>query len=109
MHNVVDWSASQQGWHMWQERLEMIKRDKEAEDLRECTFRPAINSRSDRLMADRSEVLKVGVGGRCQVDGCAYHTRCPYTFEWRIRNLGGLAQPLSCMSPDRMTGSETIS
>ncbi|KAK9823252.1 hypothetical protein WJX72_001357 [[Myrmecia] bisecta] len=41
-----------------QERLEMIKRDREADDLKECTFRPAINSRSDRLMADRSEVLK---------------------------------------------------
>ena len=42
-----------------QERLEAIKREQEVEAERECTFQPAINGRSARLMAERSEVLKV--------------------------------------------------
>ena len=42
-----------------QERLEALKREQEVEAERECTFQPAINGRSARLMAERSEVLKV--------------------------------------------------
>ena len=44
-----------------QERLEAIKREQEEEAERECTFQPAINGRSARLMAERSEVLKVQI------------------------------------------------
>jgi len=44
---------------VWQERLAAIKREQEQEEVRECSFRPAINGRSSRLMSDRSTVLKV--------------------------------------------------
>ena len=42
-----------------QERLAAIRREQEQEAVRECSFRPAINGRSSRLMSDRSAVLKV--------------------------------------------------
>ncbi len=42
-----------------QERLAAIRREQEQEEVRECSFRPAINGRSSRLMSDRSAVLKV--------------------------------------------------
>lgn len=37
----------------------MLKKEKEEAAVRECTFHPQINNRSDRLMAERSEVLRV--------------------------------------------------
>ncbi len=43
----------------WQERLAMLKQQQEEAASRECTFHPVINHRSDRLMAERSEVLRV--------------------------------------------------
>ena len=42
-----------------QERLAAMRREQEREAVRECSFRPAINGRSSRLMSDRSTVLKV--------------------------------------------------
>ena len=42
-----------------QERLAMLKQQQEEAASRECTFRPVINHRSDRLMSERSEVLRV--------------------------------------------------
>ncbi len=42
-----------------QERLAMLKQQQEEAASRECTFHPVINHRSDRLMAERSEVLRV--------------------------------------------------
>ena len=41
-----------------QERLEMLRREKEDAETSECTFQPQINSRSDRLMTERTETLK---------------------------------------------------
>ncbi|DBA69215.1 TPA: hypothetical protein ACH3X2_013046 [Trebouxia sp. C0005] len=41
-----------------QERLAMLKQQQEEAASRECTFHPVINHRSDRLMAERSEVLR---------------------------------------------------
>jgi hypothetical protein len=40
------------------ERLEALRRDKEEAETRECTFKPAISKRSDKLMADRSDTLR---------------------------------------------------
>ncbi|GBF98697.1 hypothetical protein Rsub_11411 [Raphidocelis subcapitata] len=40
------------------ERHAALRREREQAEARECTFRPAISRRSDRLMADRSETLK---------------------------------------------------
>ncbi|KAI8463811.1 MAG: hypothetical protein J3K34DRAFT_135272 [Monoraphidium minutum] len=40
------------------ERLEMLRKEKEEAETRECTFRPAISKRSDKLMADRSDTLR---------------------------------------------------
>ena len=37
----------------------MLKQQQEEAATRECTFHPVINHRSDRLMAERSEVLRV--------------------------------------------------
>lgn len=39
----------------------MLKKEKEEAAVRECTFRPQINHRSDRLMAERSEILRVSI------------------------------------------------
>jgi hypothetical protein len=41
-----------------QERLESLRREKEAAETSECTFQPRINARSDRLMAERTEALR---------------------------------------------------
>lgn len=41
-----------------QERLEMLRREKEEAEVRECTFRPAISGRSERLMVERSQTLR---------------------------------------------------
>ncbi|KAL3139442.1 hypothetical protein ABBQ38_003772 [Trebouxia sp. C0009 RCD-2024] len=41
-----------------QERLAMLKQQQEEAAIRECTFCPVINHRSDRLMSERSEVLR---------------------------------------------------
>ena len=37
----------------------MLKQQQEEAAVRECTFHPVINHRSDRLMSERSEVLRV--------------------------------------------------
>ncbi len=37
----------------------MLKQQQEEAALRECSFHPVINHRSDRLMVERSEVLRV--------------------------------------------------
>ena len=61
----------------------MLKQQQEEAAVRECTFHPVINHRSDRLMSERSEVLKVStlcpslkcggggvvLGGRCSGRG----------------------------------------
>lgn len=44
----------------------MLKKEKEEAAIRECTFRPQINHRSDRLMAERSEILRVSKPLCCQ-------------------------------------------
>ncbi|KAF6256830.1 hypothetical protein COO60DRAFT_1656523 [Scenedesmus sp. NREL 46B-D3] len=41
-----------------QERLEMLRREKEADEVKECTFRPQLNNRSERLMTERSQTLR---------------------------------------------------
>jgi len=40
------------------ERLDMLRKEKEEAETRECTFKPAISKRSDKLMSDRSDTLK---------------------------------------------------
>ncbi len=42
-----------------QVRLETLRKDADEDAVRECTFHPVINTRSDRMMSQRSEVLKV--------------------------------------------------
>ena len=37
----------------------MLKQQQEEAAVKECTFQPVINHRSDRLMSERSEVLRV--------------------------------------------------
>ena len=37
----------------------MLKQQQDEAASRECTFHPVINHRSDRLMSERSEVLRV--------------------------------------------------
>lgn len=44
---------------LFQERLAMLKQQQEEAAVKECTFQPVINHRSDRLMSERSEVLRV--------------------------------------------------
>lgn len=39
----------------------MLKQQQEEAASRECTFHPVINHRSDRLMSERSEVLRVSI------------------------------------------------
>ncbi|WIA42412.1 hypothetical protein OEZ86_008411 [Tetradesmus obliquus] len=41
-----------------QERLEMLRREKEADEVKECTFKPQLNNRSERLMTERSQTLR---------------------------------------------------
>lgn len=41
-----------------QERLEMLRREKEEAEVRECTFKPQISGRSERLMTERSQTLR---------------------------------------------------
>lgn len=41
-----------------EERLEQLRQEKEVAEVKECTFRPKINNRSDRLMSERSETMK---------------------------------------------------
>ncbi len=36
----------------------MLRQEKAQAETRECTFRPKINNRSERLMNERSETLK---------------------------------------------------
>jgi hypothetical protein len=40
------------------ERMEALRRAREEAEAKECTFKPAISKRSDKLMADRSDTLK---------------------------------------------------
>lgn len=41
-----------------QERLEMLRREKEEAEVRECTFKPQISGRSEKLMTERSQTLR---------------------------------------------------
>eukprot|EP00878_Enallax_costatus_P029279 GHUV01031729.1.p1 GENE.GHUV01031729.1~~GHUV01031729.1.p1 ORF type:complete len:246 (+),score=86.04 GHUV01031729.1:1192-1929(+) len=41
-----------------QERLEMLRREKEEAEMRECSFKPQLNNRSERLMTERSHTLR---------------------------------------------------
>ena len=50
----------------------MLKQQQEEAAGRECTFHPVINHRSDRLMAERSEVLRV-TPPRLPVTGPSHH------------------------------------
>jgi hypothetical protein len=36
----------------------MLRREKEEAEVRECTFRPAISSHSERLMTERAAMLR---------------------------------------------------
>lgn len=47
----------------------MLKQQQEEAAIRECTFHPVINHRSDRLMSERSEVLRVSIS-RLSQPGC---------------------------------------
>ncbi|GBF97125.1 hypothetical protein Rsub_10136 [Raphidocelis subcapitata] len=40
------------------ERLEMLRREREEAETRECTFKPAISKRSDKLMSERADTLR---------------------------------------------------
>eukprot|EP00201_Polytomella_parva_P004719 CAMPEP_0175073044 /NCGR_PEP_ID=MMETSP0052_2-20121109/20299_1 /TAXON_ID=51329 ORGANISM="Polytomella parva, Strain SAG 63-3" /NCGR_SAMPLE_ID=MMETSP0052_2 /ASSEMBLY_ACC=CAM_ASM_000194 /LENGTH=814 /DNA_ID=CAMNT_0016340721 /DNA_START=84 /DNA_END=2525 /DNA_ORIENTATION=- len=66
-----DSSSDDSGDEMWQrlhsrgmrkstaDRLETLRRQREMEEISECTFRPRINKTSESLMAQRSETLKI--------------------------------------------------
>jgi hypothetical protein len=41
------------------DRVAMLRQEMQQEETRECTFRPIINRRSKRLMAERAVMLKV--------------------------------------------------
>lgn len=41
-----------------QERLEMLRREKEEAEVKECTFKPQISGRSEKLMTERSQTLR---------------------------------------------------
>ena len=43
-----------------QERILIRKKEKDEEETKECTFKPAINHNSVRMVAQRSQSLKVG-------------------------------------------------
>lgn len=36
----------------------MLRKEKEEAETRECTFKPAISKRSDKLMSERSDTLR---------------------------------------------------
>jgi hypothetical protein len=38
--------------------MEALRKERAEAEARECTFRPAISRRSDRLMAERADTLK---------------------------------------------------
>jgi len=38
--------------------MEALRREREEAETRECTFKPAISKKSDKMMADRSDTLK---------------------------------------------------
>lgn len=42
-----------------QERMESIRREQEEAAVRECSFRPAINPRSARMVEQRQRILRV--------------------------------------------------
>lgn len=41
-----------------QERLEMLRREKQEAEVKECTFKPQLNTRSEKLMTERSHTLR---------------------------------------------------
>lgn len=41
-----------------QERLEMLRREKEEAEMKECSFKPQLNTRSEKLMTERSHTLR---------------------------------------------------
>lgn len=50
------------------ERLEQLRQQREVVEVAECTFQPKIDRKSDAMMAERAETLKVCVGaGRAYV------------------------------------------
>ena len=53
----------------------MLKQQQEEAATCECTFHPVINHRSDRLMAERSEVLRV-----CSIPCHAAYHAMQYTM-----------------------------
>lgn len=46
-----------------QERMDAIRREQDAAEVKECSFRPQLNSRSMRMVEQRQEILRVRVGG----------------------------------------------
>lgn len=40
------------------ERMDSLRKEKEEAETRECTFRPALCKRSDKLMAERTDTFR---------------------------------------------------
>lgn len=56
-----------------QERMEAIRREQDAAEVAECSFRPQINANSARMVEQRQQILRVrGARG-----GCACLSTCP--------------------------------
>lgn len=47
-----------------QERMEAIRREQDAAEVAECSFRPQINPKSARMVEQRQQILRVRGGGR---------------------------------------------
>ena len=43
--------------------METIKKEQEEEEVKECTFRPQINSKSLKMVAERQAILRASGGG----------------------------------------------
>ena len=54
------WCRSGRGCFLVQEKILIRKKEKDEEETKECTFKPAINHNSVRMVAQRSQSLKVG-------------------------------------------------
>ena len=60
-----------------QERMETIRRDQDAAEVAECSFRPRINPKSARLVEQRQTILRVCAGWAARRGlsrGC--HVKC---------------------------------
>ncbi len=42
--------------------MEVIRREQDAAEVAECSFRPQINAKSARMVGQRQQILKVGCG-----------------------------------------------